>query len=155
MGILERIKNRLPIVGGTSDAPARPAASYRSSPPKQETTPRPPPPAPKTAEQVRTEIEADVAANPVIVFMKGSAATPQCGFSAQAASIFTKLGVPFETRNVLADPALRQGIKDFTDWPTIPQVFVGGEFIGGSDIVKEMYENGELKTAVEEALQAP
>ncbi len=151
MGILRRIKNRLPIVGGSDEK--RPAATY-TPPPRKEAAPPPPPPPAMSAEEVQAEIDAAVKANPVLIYMKGTPNAPQCGFSAAVVDIFQQLGVPFETRNVLADPAIRQGIKDYTDWPTIPQVFVGGEFIGGCDITVEMSENGELKTLVEETLQA-
>jgi monothiol glutaredoxin len=81
----------------------------------------------------------------VVVFMKGTRTFPQCGFSARAVEIFKRCGVPFEGVNVLADPELRQGIKDYSSWPTIPQVYIDGEFVGGSDILLEMYEKGELQ----------
>ncbi len=151
MGILKRIKNRLPIVGGGDGR--RPAAAHRPSyTPEPKREPPPPPPPPKSAEEVRADIEADIAANKILLFMKGSAAAPQCGFSAAAADALNQVGATFETRNVLADPALRQGIKDYSDWPTIPQLYIDGEFIGGSDIVREMLESGELKEAVDKAL---
>lgn len=150
MGILRRIKNRLPIVGtGNED---RPAASYSPPPPGAAAAERPAPPPPKTPEDIRALIEADVTANKIVIYMKGSARAPQCGFSARVVDIFNQLQVPYETRDVLAEPAIRQGIKEYTDWPTIPQVFVAGEFLGGCDIAIEMHENGELKTLVEETL---
>lgn len=80
----------------------------------------------------------------VVLFMKGTKHFPQCGFSGAVVQILNKKGVPYETVNVLADPAVRQGIKDFTNWPTIPQLYVDGKFVGGCDIVKEMDGNGEL-----------
>jgi len=84
--------------------------------------------------------------NPVILFMKGNAQFPQCGFSSRAVSILQSCGVEkFAAVNVLDDPDLRQGIKDFSKWPTIPQLYVKGEFVGGSDIMAEMFENGELQ----------
>jgi len=83
--------------------------------------------------------------NNVVLFMKGTAEMPQCGFSMTDNNILKKLNVKFIGINVLADPEIRQGIKDFSNWPTIPQLYIKGEFIGGCDIVKEMYENGELK----------
>jgi monothiol glutaredoxin len=146
MGILRRIKNRLPIVGKT-EAP-RPAASYSPPPASAAPVERPPAPAPKSPEDVKAQIDADVHAHKVVIYMKGSARAPQCGFSAKVVDIFNQLGVPYETRDVLADPALRQAIKEYTDWPTIPQVFVDGEFVGGCDITIEMHENGELKELV-------
>ncbi|MCC6828310.1 MAG: Grx4 family monothiol glutaredoxin [Novosphingobium sp.] len=86
--------------------------------------------------------------NPVVLFMKGVPAAPQCGFSAAVVKVLDTLGVSYEGINVLADPFLREGIKEFSDWPTIPQLYVNGEFVGGSDIVREMYESGELQALV-------
>ena len=86
-----------------------------------------------------------VNANDVVLFMKGSALFPQCGFSSRAVAILDHLGVSYETVDVLQDPEIRQGIKAYSDWPTIPQLYVKGEFVGGSDIMMEMYESGELK----------
>lgn len=95
-------------------------------------------------------IQQDIESNPVVLFMKGDADFPQCGFSARVVQILQHLGVPFVSRNVLADAALRQGIKDFSNWPTIPQLYVSGEFIGGCDIVTEMYQTGELQKLFQE-----
>jgi len=81
----------------------------------------------------------------VVLFMKGSALFPQCGFSSRAVAILDHLGVQFTTVDVLQDPEVRQGIKEFSDWPTIPQLYVKGEFVGGSDIMMEMFEAGELQ----------
>ena len=83
--------------------------------------------------------------NDVVLFMKGTALFPQCGFSSRAVAILDHLGAKFETVDVLQDPEVRQGIKEYSDWPTIPQLYVRGEFVGGSDIMMEMFENGELK----------
>jgi monothiol glutaredoxin len=94
---------------------------------------------------VSDRIKQDVTDNPVVLYMKGTPVFPQCGFSAAVVQILTHLGVKFKGIDVLADPALRQGIKDFSSWPTIPQLYVKGEFIGGCDIVREMFESGELK----------
>lgn len=153
MGILKRIKNRLPIVGGNDPRGSRPAAKHTSSyTPEPKREPPPPPPPPKSADEVRAEIQADIDAHPILLFMKGSANAPQCGFSAATVDALRQLDVPFETRNVVADPMVRQGIKDFSDWPTIPQLYIGGEFVGGSDIVREMLASGELKAAVDAAL---
>ena len=91
------------------------------------------------------KIKEDVSKNKVIVYMKGTPEAPMCGFSAQVVSILQSYSVPFAARNILEDPDLRQGIKDFTNWPTIPQVFINGEFIGGCDITVELHQNGELK----------
>ena len=93
-------------------------------------------------------IEEIVRAKPVVLFMKGTTLFPQCGFSSRAVAILDHLGVPFETVDVLQDPEIRQGIKEYSDWPTIPQLYVKGEFVGGSDIMMEMFESGELQQLV-------
>ena len=90
-------------------------------------------------------IKQDITEHPVVLYMKGTPVFPQCGFSAAVVQILTHMGVKFKGIDVLADPALRQGIKDFSSWPTIPQLYVKGEFVGGCDIVREMFESGELK----------
>ena len=94
-----------------------------------------------------------VRGNDIVLFMKGTALFPQCGFSSRAVAILDHLGVTFETVDVLQDPELRQGVKDFSDWPTVPQLYVKGEFVGGSDIMMEMFESGELKQLVGEPAQ--
>ena len=86
-----------------------------------------------------------VKANDVVLFMKGTALFPQCGFSSRAIAILDRLGAQYETVDVLQDPEIRQGIKEYSDWPTVPQLYVKGEFVGGSDIMMEMFESGELK----------
>lgn len=90
-------------------------------------------------------IRHDISNNDVVVYMKGSAVFPQCGFSAAVVQVLDNLHVTYRDVDVLSDPALRQGIKDFTNWPTIPQLYIKGEFIGGCDIVREMYATGELQ----------
>lgn len=90
-------------------------------------------------------IRKDLEENDVVLFMKGNAVFPQCGFSSLVVQVLSQLGVQFKDINVLDDDEIRQGIKDFTDWPTIPQLYVKGEFIGGCDIIREMYESGELQ----------
>ena len=95
-------------------------------------------------------IQKDIDGNDVVLFMKGEAAFPQCGFSSLVVQVLSQLGVTFKDINVLEDNELRQGIKDFSEWPTIPQLYVKGEFIGGCDIVREMYESGELQTMLED-----
>ncbi|HEX4737930.1 MAG TPA: Grx4 family monothiol glutaredoxin [Allosphingosinicella sp.] len=90
-------------------------------------------------------IDEIVKSKDVVLFMKGTELFPQCGFSARAIAILNHLAVPFETVDVLQDPEIRQGIKAYSDWPTIPQLYVKGEFVGGSDIMMEMYEAGELQ----------
>jgi monothiol glutaredoxin len=93
-----------------------------------------------TNERIRELVEK----NKVVLFMKGTKSFPQCGFSSALVEVLKREGVPFETVNVLADPEIRQGIKDFSSWPTIPQLYVAGKFIGGCDIVTEMHQSGEL-----------
>jgi monothiol glutaredoxin len=92
-----------------------------------------------------------VSHNDVVLFMKGTPLFPQCGFSNRAVSILEHLGVPFESVDVLQDMEIRQGIKEFSDWPTIPQLYVKGEFVGGSDIMTEMYQSGELQQLLSDA----
>ena len=99
---------------------------------------------------VQETIRKTVTENDVVLFMKGTPVFPQCGFSSTVVQIFDYLGVNYESVNVLEDQAIRQGIKDYNNWPTIPQIFVKGEFIGGCDIMREMFETGELKTLLAE-----
>ena len=96
-------------------------------------------------------IDALVKEHPVVLFMKGSTLFPQCGFSSRAVAILQHLNVDFETVDVLQDQGIRQGIKAYSDWPTIPQLYANGEFVGGSDIMMEMYESGELAELFEKA----
>ena len=93
---------------------------------------------------VTERIKHDIADNPVLLYMKGTPVFPQCGFSAAVVQILTHLGVKFKGVDVLADPEIRQGVKEFSSWPTIPQLYVRGEFVGGCDIIREMFESGEL-----------
>jgi monothiol glutaredoxin len=95
-------------------------------------------------------IQNEVTENPVLLYMKGTAMFPQCGFSARVVQILSHLGVPFKTANVLEDAELRDGIKQFSHWPTIPQLYVSGEFVGGCDIITEMFQSGELETLLTE-----
>lgn len=89
-------------------------------------------------------IEQDIADNDILLFMKGSPMFPQCGFSSVVVQVLTHMGVKFKSLDVLTDPEVRQGIKEFSNWPTIPQLYVKGEFVGGCDIIREMFESGEL-----------
>lgn len=95
-------------------------------------------------------IQADITENPVVLYMKGTPVFPQCGFSARVVQILSHMGVPFKGVNVLEDMEIREGIKAFTNWPTIPQLYVKGEFVGGCDIVMEMFQSGELSTLLNE-----
>ena len=98
----------------------------------------------------KARIDEIVQKSDVVLFMKGTALFPQCGFSSRAVAILDHLGVGFETVDVLQDPEIRQGVKDYSDWPTVPQLYVKGEFVGGSDIMMEMYEAGELQQLLDE-----
>ncbi len=100
--------------------------------------------------EVNARIEEIVGKSDVVLFMKGTALFPQCGFSSRAVAILDHLEVPFETVDVLQDAEIRQGIKEYSDWPTVPQLYVKGEFVGGSDIMMEMFQAGELQTLLEE-----
>ncbi|MGC6483041.1 MAG: Grx4 family monothiol glutaredoxin [Synechococcus sp.] len=102
--------------------------------------------------QIKARIETLIQSSPIFVFMKGTKLMPQCGFSNNVVQILNAMGMTFETFDVLSDMEVRQGIKEFSEWPTIPQVYVKGEFIGGSDILIEMYNSGELKEKLEIAL---
>jgi monothiol glutaredoxin len=97
----------------------------------------------------KDRIEEIVRGNDIVLFMKGTELFPQCGFSSRAVAILEHLQVPFKTVDVLQDPEIRQGVKEYSDWPTIPQLYVRGEFVGGSDIMMEMFENGELQQLVQ------
>lgn len=99
---------------------------------------------------IHQTIDTEVKANDVVLFMKGTPQFPQCGFSGQVVQILDYLGVPYKGINVLEDGELREGIKSYTNWPTIPQLYVKGEFVGGCDIIREMFQSGELKQAMEE-----
>ncbi len=94
---------------------------------------------------VADRIKSDISENDIVLYMKGTPIFPQCGFSAAVVGVLTHLGVKFKGINILEDAELRQGIKEFSNWPTIPQLYVKGEFIGGCDIVREMYQSGELQ----------
>ncbi|MGB3493539.1 MAG: Grx4 family monothiol glutaredoxin [Elainellaceae cyanobacterium] len=102
--------------------------------------------------EVKERIDSIVNSSKVVVFMKGNKLMPQCGFSNNVVQILNVLSVPFETFDVLADTDVRQGIKEYSSWPTIPQVYINGEFVGGSDLMIELYQNGELQQMVEVAL---
>ena len=99
---------------------------------------------------ITRRIRKDIAENDVVLFMKGTPVFPQCGFSATVVQVLSHLGVKFKGVDVLQDPGLRQGIKDFSNWPTVPQLYAGGEFIGGCDIIREMFQSGELQETLKE-----
>jgi monothiol glutaredoxin len=97
---------------------------------------------------LRKQLQQTIDSNRVVLFMKGTKQFPMCGFSGQVVQILGKLGVPFETVNVLSDPEIRQGMKELSDWPTFPQLYVDKKFVGGADIVRDMYTSGELAKLV-------
>ena len=96
------------------------------------------------SEQLRQSIEQEIKNNKVVIYMKGTASQPMCGFSARSVQILQSYGQPIKDHNIFDSEEVRQGIKEFTNWPTIPQIFINGEFVGGCDIITEMHENGEL-----------
>jgi monothiol glutaredoxin len=152
MGIRDRIKRRLPIIGmggnrGTA-APSPPAAPAPGPAPTMSTEPAPDPRGGRSARDVIDEL---VKGNKVVLFMKGSPTSPMCGFSANAAGILESYNRPLAHFDVLSDPEIRSEIKEYSQWPTIPQIYVGGEFLGGSDILRQMHESGELKECIDEA----
>jgi monothiol glutaredoxin len=102
--------------------------------------------------ELQARIDEVVKSNKIVVFMKGSKLMPQCGFSNNTVQILNSLGAPYETVDVLQDSDIRQGIKEYSNWPTIPQVYINGEFVGGSDVLIELYQQGELQQMVEVAL---
>ncbi len=99
--------------------------------------------------ELKAQIDAAIEQHKILIFMKGDKLMPQCGFSNNVVQILNSLGVPYETFNVLENEAVRQGIKEYSNWPTIPQVYINGEFVGGSDVMIEMYNSGELQQMVE------
>lgn len=123
-------KISLPIVGAQDAAPAEPKTRAEGG-------------------DVMSEIAREVAQNAVVLYMKGTPDAPQCGFSARAADVLRAYGVTPYAVNILADPEKRQAIKEFSDWPTIPQIYVGGEFLGGSDILMQMHQTGQLEQVLD------
>jgi monothiol glutaredoxin len=102
-------------------------------------------------EKILADIKKDIADNTIVLFVKGTKEEPRCGFSARAIAVFKEIGRPFKVVDILPDPRIRETLSSHSQWPTIPQVFINGEFVGGSDIVMEMFQAGELKTLVEKA----
>ena len=143
----KKVKQLLPIVGaGGNQAPA---AATPAAPSRPAVAPTPPPAAPPR--DVQSFLDEVVKTNPVVLFMKGTPSSPMCGFSANAAGILQSYGGSFFHVDVIADPEVRQGIKDYSNWPTLPQIYVGGEFLGGSDILMQMHQAGELAELIEQA----
>ena len=149
MGLIDRLKRRLPLLytpapASRTAAPSAAAAPRTPAPDREEAAP------PRGDAPVQGWIDAQITTHAVVLFMKGEPSAPQCGFSANAAGILGSYG-PFHHVDVTVDPEVREGVKEHTNWPTLPQVFVGGEFVGGSDILRELHDNGELRTAIERA----
>lgn len=155
MGIIDRLKRRLPIIGSPPPSPAAYTPPRPTPRAREEEAEAPAPVSARGAQAVPEYIAQTVEAHPVVLFMKGTATSPLCGFSANAAGILSGYGVPLHTVDVIADPEVREGIKQFTNWPTIPQVFVGGEFVGGADILTQLHESGELGGMIQKAAAAP
>ena len=150
MGLLSRLGKKLRILPG--DPPPRPSMPRASAPEPEEEEPASPR---APGQSVDDFIRAAVSGHPVVLFMKGNPAAPRCGFSASAAGILSRYGAPLYTVDVLSDEDIRDGVKSFSNWPTIPQVYVGGEFVGGSDILTQLHESGELKPLIEKAIASP
>ena len=106
------------------------------------------------ADDVVHDIENEIRNNKIMIYMKGNPTFPQCGFSAATMEVFQEIGKPFHTVDVLSEPAKRDAIKRYSNWPTIPQVYIGGKFVGGCDIVREMFDTGELQKLVDETFAA-
>jgi monothiol glutaredoxin len=104
-------------------------------------------------EKILADIKNEIASNTIVLFAKGTKEEPRCGFSARAIAVFKEIGRPFKVVDILPDPRIRETLSAHSNWPTIPQVFIKGEFVGGSDIVMEMYQEGELQKKVEEAFR--
>ncbi len=103
---------------------------------------------------LKSQLEQAIANTPILLFTKGNKMFPRCGFSAAVVDVFNSLGVPFETIDIFEDPAIKPTLTSITQWPTTPQIFIGGEFVGGGDIVREMHANGDLKPLVDKVLGA-
>lgn len=159
MGILDKLKKRLPLVGGATppplDLPQRPAARppLPSRPPRLEEEAAPA--SPRGSAPPRAWIEEQVRAHPVVLFMKGSPTSPACGFSANASAILFNHLRTFHHVDVLLDADVRNEVKAVSGWPTIPQVYIRGEFVGGSDILTELEKSGELKALIAAAVAPP
>lgn len=149
MGIRKRIRRKLSFLG--SPAPVARTESAPSSLPERRWEPEPEPESPRGDQPAGEYIEEVVKGHAVTLFMKGSPKAPQCGFSASAAGILGSYGVELHTVDVLIDPEVREEVKAYSSWPTLPQVYIGGEFVGGSDILGQLHESGDLKELIEKA----
>ncbi len=150
MSIISRIKRHLPMAGGGA-APGAPSGGPSPAPRYSAMYEEEDAASPRGQTPVTEFIDDFVKKNPIAIFMKGSPQAPQCGFSARATSILMAYGKPIAHFNVLEDGEVREGVKAYSQWPTIPQIYINGEFIGGSDILAQMHESGELKAEIEKA----
>jgi monothiol glutaredoxin len=153
MGVLKMFKSKVKELAlGPAATPAQSpndSTGGTTAPPPHRPPPPPEPESPRGDTGPREYIEALVKEHPVVLFMKGTPSSPQCGFSANSAGILAAYDVVPHPVDVLLDPEVRQDIKDFSGWPTIPQIYLGGEFVGGSDILAQIHENGELQKMVD------
>ena len=156
MGIRSSIKKRLPIFGSAAGQPVSPGGSAAASAGSQAAA-QPTWDEDEVADTPRADVPVEqfidelVKGNKIVIFMKGNPAQPMCGFSANAIGILTSYGRPLTHFDILSDPEVRQAVKEYSQWPTLPQIYVGGEFLGGSDILIQMHQSGELKQAIDEA----
>jgi monothiol glutaredoxin len=148
MGIRKRIRRKLAILGGQKPE-ARP--NHPSMAPVRNWTPEPDPVSPRGDTAPGDYIAQILKKHPIVLFMKGNPSAPQCGFSASAAGILSSYGGGLHTVDVLIDPEVREAVKTFSKWPTLPQTYIGGEFVGGSDILTQIHEAGDLKAIIESA----
>ena len=148
MGIRNRIKKRLPIFGRKTVSPAVPPHNEEPSKPTFEPASYTEPASPRGDKEVQIFLKDFIKENQIVIFMKGSPESPSCGFSANASAILASYGKEFAYFDVFLDQDVREGIKDFSQWPTLPQIYIGGEIIGGSDILTQMHQSGELKSEI-------
>lgn len=150
MGIRKKIKKALPIFGKKTEATAnRPVSAPASI--EEPSWSAPEPVLARGESSPKEYIQQMVSENKIVIFMKGSPEQPLCGFSANASQILASYGRPFSHVDVIADYEVREEVKNFSQWPTLPQIYINGEFLGGSDILREMEQDGSLKTQIEEA----
>jgi len=150
MGFRNRIRKKLAILGGK---PEEVQANSAASRPARNWEPEPEPESPRGEKPPGAYIEEVVKGNPVVLFMKGSPSAPQCGFSASASAILASYGAALHTVDVLIDPEVREAVKVYSEWPTLPQAYVGGEFLGGSDILAQLHESGALSDMIQKAAE--
>lgn len=148
MGIRKKIRRKLAILGGQT--PDR-KPTMENIVPVRNWEPEPEPESPRGEQAPSEYIQEVVKSHPVVLFMKGNPSAPQCGFSASAVAILSSYGVALHTVDVLIDPEVREAVKTFSSWPTIPQTYIQGEFVGGSDILTQIHEAGDLKGLIEKA----